>query len=59
MVDSWVGGGEGVEVGASEHVAFADDAGGDGDGVDCGVEFCVRGGEEELFEEAANGVCLD
>lgn len=40
-------------MGASEHVGFADYAGGDGDGGDGGVEFCVRGGEEELFEEAA------
>ena len=44
---------ESVEVGASEHVGFADDAGGDCNGRDGDVEFCVGGGEEEFFEEAA------
>lgn len=32
---------QGVEMRAPEHVAFADDAGGDGDGGDGGVEFRV------------------
>ena len=49
------GSGQGVEVGATEHVAFADDAGGDRDGVDGGVELRVRGREEEFFEEGAPG----
>lgn len=48
-----LGGGEGVQVRAPEHVGFADDAGRDGDGGDGGVEFGVGGGEEELFEEGA------
>lgn len=38
---------------ATEHVRFSDYAGRDGDGGDGGVEFRVRGGEEELFEETA------
>ena len=48
-----VRGGEVVEVRAAEHVGFADYAGGDGDGVDGGVEFGVGGGEEEFFEPTA------
>ena len=51
---SW-GSGQGVEVRATEHVAFPDDAGCDGDGADGGVEFRVRGREEEFFEEGAPG----
>ena len=47
--------GEGVEVGTPEHGGFADDAGGDGDGVDGDVHFGVGGGEEEFFETAAEG----
>lgn len=47
------GGGEQVQVRAAEHVGFADDAGGDGDGVDGRVEFGVRGREEELFQQTA------
>ena len=35
------GGGQSVEVRATEHVAFANYAGRDCDGVDSGVEFCV------------------
>ena len=38
---------------ASEHVAFANDAGGDGGGVDARVEFGVGGGLEHFFEAAA------
>lgn len=38
-----VGGCQAVEVGAAEHVGFADDAGGDGAGVDPRVEFRVSG----------------
>ena len=45
--------GQRVEVRAPEHVRFADYAGRDGDGGDGGVEFCVGGGEEELFKEAS------
>jgi hypothetical protein len=48
-----LGGCEGVEVRAPEHVGFADDAGRDCDGGYGGVEFGVGGGEEELFEEGA------
>ena len=51
----WGSGGQGVEVRAPEHVAFADDAGRDRDGADGGVEFRVRGREEELFEERTPG----
>lgn len=40
-------------MGAAEHVRFADYAGSDADGGDCGVKFCMRGGEEELFEKTA------
>ena len=49
----WGGGGQGVEVRAAEHVAFADDAGGDGSGVDAGVEFRVGGRLEHFFQAAA------
>lgn len=35
------GRGKSVEVTAAEHVAFANYAGRDGDGIDAGVEFCV------------------
>ena len=60
VVYSWgaegVGRGEGVEVRAAEHVGFANDAGGDGDAGDGGVEFCVRGGEKGFFEMTAPGV---
>lgn len=45
-------GGE-VEVGAAEHVALADDAGRDADGVDGAVELGVRRGQERLLEAAA------
>ena len=38
---------------AAEHVAFADDAGRNGDEGDGGVEFCVGGGEENFVEGAA------
>ena len=34
---------------SSKHVGFADDAGGNGDGGDCRVEFRVRGREEEFI----------
>lgn len=43
--------GQSVEMRAAEHIAFADDTGCDGDGGDSGVEFRVRGREEEFFEE--------
>ena len=46
---SGVGGCQGVEVGEPEHVAFADDAGGDGGGVDARVEFRVGGRLEHFF----------
>ena len=36
-------------MGEFEHGALADYAGGEEDGVDGGVEFGVRGGEEEFF----------
>ena len=59
VVDPWgavgVGGCEGVKVRESEHVGFADDAGGNGDGGNGGVEFCVGGGEEDFFKESAGG----
>ena len=42
--------GQRVEVRPPEHVRFADYAGRDGDGGDGGVEFCVGGREEELFQ---------
>lgn len=48
-----LGGREGVQVRAPEHVRFADDAGRDGDGGYGGVEFGVGGREEELFKEGA------
>ena len=38
---------------AAEHVAFADDTGGDGDAGDGGVEFCMGGGEKGFVEESA------
>lgn len=50
---------EGVEVRTPEHGGFADDAGGDGDGVDGHVHFGVGGGEEEFFETAAEGGCRE
>ena len=45
-----------VEVRPPEHVRFADYTGRDGDGGDGGVEFCVGGREEELFEQASHVV---
>lgn len=46
----WVAACEQVEVRAPEHVGFAEQAGGDGDGVDGRVEFGVGGGHEHLFK---------
>ena len=45
--------GEVVEVGGEEHGGFADNAGGEEDGVDGCVEFGVRGRHEEFFQAAA------
>ncbi len=42
-----------VEVRLAEHVALADDAGRDADGVDGAVELGVRGGHEHLLEPPA------
>lgn len=42
-----------VEVALAEHVALADDAGGDADGVDGAVELGVAGRHEHLVEAAA------
>ena len=53
------GGGEGVEMGASEHVRFAYRARRNGDCGYRGVEFRVGGGEEELVEDAAYFVCWE
>lgn len=44
-----------VQVSLAEHVALADDTGGDTDDVDGAVEFDVRGGHEH-FVEAATAV---
>ena len=41
--------GQGVQVRLAEHVALADDAGGDADRVDGGVELCVGGGHEHFL----------
>ena len=38
---------------SSEHVGFAYNTRGNGNGGDCGVEFCVGGREEKLIQEAA------
>ena len=56
VVDAWgavgVRGSESIDVGDAEHIRFADDTGGDGNGRDGGVKFCVGGGEEDFLKES-------
>ena len=41
---------------ATEHVGFSDDTGGDGDSVDCGIEFRMRRGHEHFFKATSSGL---
>lgn len=45
--------GEGVEMGAAEHVGLANNAWSNSNSRDSRVEFCVGGGEKEFFQQSS------